>query len=84
MLNQKFVALYKESQATDPALLSRPDRPLTLAERAVVSLGGAPRPRNLTAASGMQARAGKQVVIYPGEYKTGEIITPFEKARGGK
>jgi branched-chain amino acid transport system substrate-binding protein len=27
---------------------------------------------------------GKQVVIYPGEYKTGEIITPFEKARGGK
>jgi branched-chain amino acid transport system substrate-binding protein len=27
---------------------------------------------------------GKQIVIYPGDYKTGEIITPFEKARGGK
>src|SRR3954468_3695370 len=27
---------------------------------------------------------GKQVVIYPSEYKTGEIVTPFEKARGGK
>jgi branched-chain amino acid transport system substrate-binding protein len=27
---------------------------------------------------------GKQVVIYPDEYKTGEVIAPFEKARGGK
>jgi branched-chain amino acid transport system substrate-binding protein len=27
---------------------------------------------------------GKQVVIYPNEYKTGDAITPFEKARGGK
>jgi branched-chain amino acid transport system substrate-binding protein len=27
---------------------------------------------------------GKQVVIYPNEHKTGELITPFEKARGGK
>jgi branched-chain amino acid transport system substrate-binding protein len=27
---------------------------------------------------------GKQVVIYPNDYKTGELITPFEKARGGK
>src|SRR3989440_4714519 len=27
---------------------------------------------------------GKQVVIYPGDYKTGDVITPFEKARGGK
>jgi branched-chain amino acid transport system substrate-binding protein len=27
---------------------------------------------------------GKQVVIYPDAYKTGEIVTPFEKARGGK
>ena len=26
----------------------------------------------------------KQVVIYPGDYKTGELVTPFEKARGGK
>lgn len=63
-LNQKFVALYKESQATNPALLSRPDWPLTLAEKAVVSLGGAPRPRNTTAAAGTQSRAGKKVVIY--------------------
>jgi len=29
-------------------------------------------------------KPGKQVVIYPEEYKTGEVITPFEKARGGK
>jgi branched-chain amino acid transport system substrate-binding protein len=29
-------------------------------------------------------QAGKQVVIYPGEYKTGDVIAPFEKARGGK
>jgi branched-chain amino acid transport system substrate-binding protein len=27
---------------------------------------------------------GKQIVIYPGDYKTGDLITPFEKARGGK
>ena len=27
---------------------------------------------------------GKQVVIYPGDYKTGDLVTPFEKARGGK
>ena len=27
---------------------------------------------------------GKQVVIYPEEYKTGEVITPFEKARSAK
>jgi branched-chain amino acid transport system substrate-binding protein len=27
---------------------------------------------------------GKQVVIYPHDYQTGEAITPFEKARGGK
>jgi branched-chain amino acid transport system substrate-binding protein len=27
---------------------------------------------------------GKQVVIYPNDHKTGELITPFEKARGGK
>jgi branched-chain amino acid transport system substrate-binding protein len=29
-------------------------------------------------------KPGKQVVIYPDEYKTGDVITPFEKARGGK
>jgi branched-chain amino acid transport system substrate-binding protein len=27
---------------------------------------------------------GKQVVIYPNDYQTGQAITPFEKARGGK
>ena len=27
---------------------------------------------------------GKQVVLYPEQFKTGEIIAPFEKARGGK
>jgi branched-chain amino acid transport system substrate-binding protein len=27
---------------------------------------------------------GKQVVIYPDEYKTGEVIAPFEKAREAK
>jgi branched-chain amino acid transport system substrate-binding protein len=27
---------------------------------------------------------GKQVVIYPEAYKTGTVITPFEKARSGK
>ena len=26
----------------------------------------------------------KQVVVYPDEYKTGEVITPFEKARTAK
>jgi branched-chain amino acid transport system substrate-binding protein len=27
---------------------------------------------------------GKQVVIYPEEYKTGDVMTPFEKARSSK
>ena len=27
---------------------------------------------------------GKQVVLYPPQYKTGEPVAPFEKARGGK
>jgi branched-chain amino acid transport system substrate-binding protein len=27
---------------------------------------------------------GKQVVLYPDDLKTGEIVVPFEKARGGK
>jgi glutaredoxin len=72
-LNKKFVALYKESQSTDPDLLSRPDWPLQLADRAVVSLGGAPMPRNSAAAPATPrnsaaapaiTRWGKQVVIY--------------------
>jgi branched-chain amino acid transport system substrate-binding protein len=29
-------------------------------------------------------RPGKQVVIFPDEYKTGELIAPFEKARSAK
>jgi len=29
-------------------------------------------------------KPGKQVVIYPDEYKTGEVIAPFEKARSSK
>lgn len=29
-------------------------------------------------------KSGKQVVIYPEEYKTGDAITPFEKARSAK
>jgi branched-chain amino acid transport system substrate-binding protein len=27
-------------------------------------------------------QVGKQVVLYPPQYKTGDVITPFEKARG--
>jgi branched-chain amino acid transport system substrate-binding protein len=27
-------------------------------------------------------QVGKQVVLYPAPYKTGDVITPFEKARG--
>jgi branched-chain amino acid transport system substrate-binding protein len=29
-------------------------------------------------------KAGKQVVVYPDTYKTGDVITPFEKARKAK
>src|ERR687897_793481 len=29
-------------------------------------------------------KADKQVVVYPDEYKTGDVITPFEKARTAK
>jgi glutaredoxin-like YruB-family protein len=61
-LNQKFVALYKDAQANNPALLSSPDWPLTLADKAIVALGGSPMPR--TAAAGAQPSQAKQVVIY--------------------
>jgi branched-chain amino acid transport system substrate-binding protein len=27
---------------------------------------------------------GKQVVLYPEQYRTGDLVAPFEKARGGK
>ena len=27
---------------------------------------------------------GRQVVIYPDDYKTGEVVAPFEKARSAK
>jgi glutaredoxin len=59
-MNKKFVELYKDAQASNPALLSRPDWPLQLADRAIVSLGGKPLPRTATA----PARAAKQVVIF--------------------
>ncbi|MEP6671484.1 MAG: glutaredoxin family protein [Chthoniobacter sp.] len=62
-LNQKFVALYKEAQASDPALLARTDWPLTLAERAVVALGGKAMPRIAPVAVSARAQ-GKQVVMY--------------------
>src|SRR5438067_4353874 len=29
-------------------------------------------------------KPGKQVVVFPEEYKTGEVVTPFEKARSAK
>jgi branched-chain amino acid transport system substrate-binding protein len=29
-------------------------------------------------------KPGKQVVIYPDQYKTGDVIVPFEKARSTK
>jgi branched-chain amino acid transport system substrate-binding protein len=29
-------------------------------------------------------KPGKQVVIYPEDYKTGDVIAPFEKARSAK
>jgi branched-chain amino acid transport system substrate-binding protein len=29
-------------------------------------------------------QAGRQVVVYPEDYKTGDVITPFEKARSAK
>jgi glutaredoxin len=63
-LNKTFVALYKEAGANDPALLTRPDWPFELAERAVLSLGGAPMPRTAPKAAAPQMRATKSVVIY--------------------
>jgi branched-chain amino acid transport system substrate-binding protein len=27
-------------------------------------------------------KIGKQVVLYPDQYKTGDVVAPFEKARG--
>jgi branched-chain amino acid transport system substrate-binding protein len=29
-------------------------------------------------------KPGKQIVVYPDEYKTGEVVAPFEKARAAK
>lgn len=48
-LNKKFVALYNEAKATNPALLATPDWPLTLADQAIVSVGGSPLPRSTPA-----------------------------------
>jgi glutaredoxin len=70
-LNQKFLELYKEAKASDPALLARPDWPLELAERSVIALGSRPLPRGtaaaragVAAAPGRVARQAKQVVVY--------------------
>ena len=27
-------------------------------------------------------KSGKQVILYPPQYKTGDVMAPFEKARG--
>ncbi len=43
-LNKKFLTLYADAQQNNPALLSRPDWPIHLAERAMVEIGGAPLP----------------------------------------
>jgi glutaredoxin-like YruB-family protein len=63
-LNLKFVALYKEAQSSNPALLSRPDWPLRLAEQAVASLGGAPVPAQNAPAAAPRRAAAPPVVIY--------------------
>jgi glutaredoxin len=65
-LNKQFRGFYKQAQASNPALLSQPDWPLQLAERAVVSLGAAPMPRSMarTAPAGVQAAPRKDVVVY--------------------
>jgi glutaredoxin len=67
-LNKKFVALYREAQANDPALLTRPDWPIELADRAIVSLGGTPMSRNANTSNAAAATSvrpsAKKVVIY--------------------
>jgi glutaredoxin len=63
-LNQKFVALYKEAQSSNPTLLSRPDWPLRLAEQAVASLGVAPTPAQDAPATAPRRAAAPSVVIY--------------------
>lgn len=52
-LNRKFIALYKETQSSNPALLSHPDWPLRLAEQAMNPAPDAP-----------SRRAAPSVVIY--------------------
>jgi glutaredoxin len=70
-LNQKFVALYKNAQASDPALLTSPEWPLQLADQAMVALGGAPMARTAatvtaatTTSATAPAKANRKVVIY--------------------
>jgi glutaredoxin len=60
-VNKKFVALFNETQSSDPGLLSHPDWPLTLVERAVAATGGTVIPRNSAAA---QVKMGRQVVLF--------------------
>ena len=44
-LAKKFHALHREAQFSERELLSNPDWPLVLADRAMVSIGGVPVPR---------------------------------------
>jgi hypothetical protein len=44
-MNKKFLALYAEAKTNEPALLTRPDWPMTLADRTMVAMGGVPMSR---------------------------------------
>ena len=44
--NLRFVALFKEMQASNPDFLAKPDWPIRLAERTAKDLGGAAMPRS--------------------------------------
>jgi hypothetical protein len=44
--NKKFLALHSEAQRNNPELLTRPDWPITLADRTMVALGGSPVARS--------------------------------------
>jgi glutaredoxin len=68
-LNQKFIALYKDTQASNPTLLTSPDWPLQLADKAMIALGGSPMARTTgatttTATTAPRATPAKKVVIY--------------------
>lgn len=48
-LNKRFIALHSEAKLNNPQLLTQADWPLTLAERAMVDIGGAPMARSTPA-----------------------------------